>query len=113
MTDLALHPMKEIRIVIRGDQAKFVTDALDAIKASGYTIIHNISGKGHHGFHSAHPMFNETDSLVMLMTVVPPEKVEPIVAGLRPIFDRYTGVLFVSDVAVSRREYFAGPSGNG
>jgi hypothetical protein len=55
-------------------------------------------------------MFNEMDSLVMLVTVVPQEKVEPILAGLQPIFDRYTGVMFVSDVSVSRAEYFSGPS---
>jgi len=113
MSDLTLHPMKEIRIVIQGEHLKFVTDLLDKVQATGYTIVHNISGKGHHGFHTAHPMFNEMDSLVMLMTVVPQEKVEPILAGLKPIFDRYTGVMFVSDVAVSRLEYFAGPSGNG
>jgi len=108
MTGLTLHPMKEIRIVIQGEHVKFATDLLDAIKATGYTIIHNISGKGHHGFHTAHPMFNDMDSLVMLMTVVPQEKVEPILAGLKPVFERYTGVMFVSDVAVSRGEYFSG-----
>jgi hypothetical protein len=43
----------------------------------------------------------------MLMTVVTPEKVGPILAGLKPLFDRYTGVMFVSDVAVSRLEYFS------
>jgi hypothetical protein len=80
MTDLTLHPMKEIRIIIQGEHLKFATDLLDD-KATGYTIIHNISGKGHHGFHTAHPMFNEMDSIVMLMTVVTPEKVEPILAG--------------------------------
>ena len=64
---------------------------LDSVKAAGYTIIHNISGKGHHGFIRAHPMFNETESLVMLMTVVSEEKVDPILAGLKPLFDRYTG----------------------
>ena len=111
MNSLTLHPMKEIRIVLQGDHLKFATDLLDSIKATGYTVIHNISGKGHHGFHSAHPMFNEMDSLVMLMTVVPEEKVKPILAGLKPIFDRYTGVMFVSDVAVSRAEYFSGQSG--
>jgi hypothetical protein len=52
-------------------------------------------------------MFNEMDSIVMLMSVVAPEKVEPILAGLKPLFDRYTGVMFVSDVAVSRVEYFS------
>ena len=112
MTGLTLHPMKEIRIIIQGEYVKFATDLLDAIKATGYTIVHNISGKGHHGFHTAHPMFNEMDSLVMLMTVVTKEKVEPVLAGLKPIFARYTGVLFVSDVAVSRAEYFSGPSGD-
>lgn len=109
MTEPTLHPMKEVRIVIRGDQAKLVTDSLDAIRATGYTIIHNVSGKGHHGAHAAHPMFNEADSLVMLVTVVPPEKVEPILAALKPIVEHYSGVVFVSDVAVSRREYFSGP----
>ena len=113
MNGLTLHPMKEIRIIIQGEHEKFVTDLLDNVKATGYTIIHNISGKGHHGFHTAHPMFNEMDSLVMLMTVVPQEKVEPILAGLKPIFDRYSGGMFVSDVAVSRREHFSGPSGDG
>src|SRR3990172_3545316 len=110
MTGLTLHPMKEIRIIIQGEHVKFATDLLDSVRATGYTIFHNISGKGHHGFHTAHPMFNEMDSLVMLVTVVPQEKVEPILAGLKPIFDRYTGVMFVSDVAVSRAEYFSGPS---
>ncbi|MBI3995323.1 MAG: P-II family nitrogen regulator [Nitrospirae bacterium] len=108
MTGLTLHPMKEIRIIIQGEHVKFATDLLDGIKATGYTIIHNVSGKGHHGFHTAHPMFNEMDSLVMLMTVVPQEKVAPILAGLTPLFGKYIGVMFVSDVAVSRAEYFSG-----
>ncbi len=41
-----------------------------------------------------------------LLTVVPEEKVEPILAGLRPLFERHSGVMFVTDVAVSRQEYF-------
>ena len=108
MSDLTLHPMKEIRIIIDGENLKFVTELLDT-RATGYTIIHNISGKGHHGFHTAHLMFNEMDSLVMLMTVVSEENVEPILAGLRPIFARHTGVMFVADVSVSRLEYFSPP----
>jgi hypothetical protein len=51
-------------------------------------------------------MFSEQESLVMIMAVVPAEKVEPVLAGLRPLFDRHSGVMFVSDVSVSRREYF-------
>jgi nitrogen regulatory protein PII len=104
---LTLHPMKEIRVIVAGEQRAFVTDLLDRVNATGYTIVGNISGKGHHGVREAHFMFSEQESLEMIMTVVPEEKVEPILAGLRPLFERHSGVMFVADVAVSRQEYFA------
>ena len=107
MNDLVLHPMKEIRIIIPGEHAKFATDLLDTVKATGYTIISNISGKGHHGFHTSHAMFNDMESLVMIFTVVPQEKVKPVHWGLPPLFGRYPGVTFVSDVSVSRLESFS------
>ncbi|MEP7150485.1 MAG: DUF190 domain-containing protein [Nitrospira sp.] len=106
MAGLTLHPMKEIRVIVSGENRPFVTELLDKVEATGYTIIGNISGKGHHGVREAHFMFSEQESLVMIMAVVPEEKVEPVLAGLRPLFDRYSGVMFVSDVTVSRREYF-------
>ena len=104
---LTLHPMKEIRVIVPGEQRAFVTDLLDRVNATGYTIIGNVSGKGHHGVREAHFMFSEQESLEMIMTVVPEEKVQPILAGLRPLFERHSGVMFVADVAVSRQEYFA------
>jgi len=103
---LTLHPMKEIRVIVAGEHRSFVTELLDQVKATGYTIIGNVSGKGHGGMHQAHFMFSEQESLEIIMTVVPEEKVNPILAGLRPLFDRHSGVLFVTDVAVSRKEYF-------
>lgn len=106
MGELTLHPMKEVRVIVAGEHRPFVTELLDQVHVSGYTIIGNVSGKGHHGVREAHFMFSEQESLVMILTVVPADKVEPILAGLRPLFDRYSGVMFVSDVAVSRQEYF-------
>jgi nitrogen regulatory protein PII len=100
--------MKEIKIVVQGDQLKFVTELLDRTGATGYTIINNVSGKGHHGFHEGHLLFNDTSSQVIVFTVVPEDKVEPILAGLGPLFNRHSGAMFVTDVAVSRREHFVG-----
>lgn len=111
MTKLILHPMKEVKIIIEGEQLKYVTDILEDIETSGYTVFQNISGKGHHGLHAAgaaNSMFNEMEGLVMILTVVPEDKVDPILAGLSPVFEKDTGVIFVSDVSVSRREYFSG-----
>lgn len=108
MISLTLHPMKEIKIVVQGDQLKFVTELLDRTGATGYTIINNVSGKGHHGFHEGHLLFNDTSSQVIVFTVVPEDRVEPILAGLGPLFTRHSGTMFVTDVAVSRREHFVG-----
>ena len=47
---ITLYTMKEIKVIIEGEHLHFVTDVLDRIKASGYTIFSNISGKGHSGF---------------------------------------------------------------
>ena len=57
-------------------------------------------------------MSSEQESLEMIMTVVPEEKVEPILAGLRPLFERHAGMMLVTDVSVSRQEYF-GKKGKG
>lgn len=106
MSGLTLHPMKEVKIIVQGEHLVFVTDLLDRVQASGYTIFNNVSGKGHHGFHEGHLMFNDTSSQVMVLTVVPQDKLEPILAGLGPLFHKHSGVMFVLDVAVTRRERF-------
>jgi nitrogen regulatory protein PII len=106
MSALKLHPMKEVKIIIEGEHLHFVTDVLDRIKASGYTVFNNLSGKGHSGFHEGHMMFNDTSSLQMVLTVVPEGKLDPILTGLKPFLERHSGSLFVIDASVLSRDHF-------
>jgi nitrogen regulatory protein PII len=106
MAPLKLVAMKKVEIVVAGEQLRFVEDLLGQVKVSGYTVIPDISGKGTHGFHEGQLMFNQTNSMAMLITVVPESAVEMILGGLEPIFERHPGILFVSDVSVTPREYF-------
>ena len=108
MEGLKLYTVKKVEIVVGGEHLKFVKTLLDDVRVSGYTIIPNVSGKGHSGFHEGHLMFNDVNTLVMVSRGVPETWVETILAGLAPLFERYSGVVFVSDVQVSRREYFGG-----
>ena len=98
--------MKKIEIIVRGNQLQAIQELLDRTQVSGYTIIPNISGKGHHGMHAGQLMFNDLDVLDMVITVVPDDLVETILAGITPLFERHSGVVFVSDVTVIRPEYF-------
>ena len=98
--------MKKVEIIVRGQYQKEVEALLDRVQVSGYTIIPNISGKGHHGLHEGHLMFNDMHSMVMIIAVLPKEKVETLLAGVTPMFEHHSGVVFVSDVTVVRRDYF-------
>ncbi len=108
MRDLNLYPMKKVEIIVRGEDLEFVLDLLEKAGISGYTIVHNLSGKGSHGFHEGHLLFNEEDTLAMVISVMPEEKAKAVLEGLTPFFNKHSGVVFVSDTMVSRLEKFKG-----
>ncbi len=47
-------------------------------------------------------MFNEDAVLIMIIVAVPVELVEPILEGFAPFFNKHTGVVFISDIHVTR-----------
>jgi hypothetical protein len=65
-----------------------------------------VAGFGHHGEHAGRLMFNDRNSLSMVISVVPPDRVQAIVTGIRELLDHHHGVVFVSETHVSRPDYF-------
>lgn len=102
MNNINLSAVKKLEIIIEGEYQEFVIDVLERAGATGFTIIGNLSGKGSHGFHEGQLMFNEDEVSIMIITVVPEEKVSPIIEGLTPFFNKHFGVVFISDIQVSR-----------
>lgn len=106
MKNLNLSTLKKLEIILDGEHKGYATDLLDRAGVKGYTIVNNLSGKGSHGFHEGMLMFNEDDVLVMIIAAVPEELVEPIMEGLNPFFNKHSGVVFISDIQVSRMVKF-------
>ena len=106
MADVGLVPMKRVEIIISGEDLHHVEQLLLKAGVSGFTIVPNVSGRGHHGLHEGHLLFNDMHTLDMLFTVVPEHLVDAILAGLGTLFERHSGVVFVSDVWVTRKHYF-------
>lgn len=102
MKNLNFSPLKKLEIILEGAHQEFATDLLDRAGVSGYTIVNNLSGKGRHGFHEGHLMFNEEAVLIMIIAAVPEELVKPILEGYAPFFSEHTGVVFISDIQVTR-----------
>ncbi len=107
MNKVKFNSVKKLEIILSGEHQAFATDLLDNAGVTGYTIINNLSGKGRHGFHEGHLMFNEEDVLIMIIAVVPEELVEPILDGLEPFYSEHSGVVFISDIQVTRLVKFS------
>jgi nitrogen regulatory protein PII len=103
-----LHPLKKIEIIVKGGREAFVQDLLERSGVSGYTIHRDVAGKGEHGFHEGHLLFNDKASLVMFFAVSDESKIQKIIDGLTPLFEKSSGVMFVSDTKVVRLNKFIG-----
>lgn len=101
-----LSKMARIEVVVPGAEAGAVREIFKATGATGFTSVSGVSGLGHGGYHQGRLLFNDQATLEMLITVVPVEQVDALLAGLRPLLDESSGVMFLSDTYVSRPEYF-------
>lgn len=102
-----LTKMTKVEVVVAGAEASAVRELCRGVGASGFTSVSGVSGLGHGGYHQGRLLFNQQATLEMIITVVPDDRVDALLTGLRPLLDSSSGVMFVSDTWVSRPDYFS------
>lgn len=107
MSAPALTKMTKIEVVVSGSEASAVRELIQSIGATGYTSLSGVSGLGHGGYHQGRLLFNQQAALELIITVVPESRTDALLAGLRPLLDASSGVMFVTETFVSRPEYFS------
>ena len=107
MSAPALTKMTKIEVVVSGSEAPAVRELIQSIGATGYTSLSGVSGLGHSGYHRGRLLFNQQAALELIITVVPESRTDALLAGLRPLLDASSGVMFVTETFVSRPEYFS------
>ena len=103
----ALTKMTKIEVVVSGGDAPAVRELIQSVGATGFTSLSGVSGLGHNGYHQGRLPFNQQAALELIITVVPQERAEALMAGLRPLLDASSGVMFVTETFVSRPDYFS------
>ena len=105
--DLVLHQLKKIEVIVRAEDQRVIEDLLGSAGLGGWTLIRDVAGLGHGGFHQGRTIFNDHSGLVMFVAVGEPAPVADAARGLARVFRNLPGVTFLSDVAVLRSDYFA------
>jgi nitrogen regulatory protein PII len=98
--------MTKVEVIVGAEDAPVVRDLFTSAGVTGYTTVSGVSGMGHAGHHQGRLLFNDRAGLAMLITVLPDDHVDAILAGLRELFTAHSGVMFVTDTYVSRPDYF-------
>ena len=102
-----LTKMTKVEVVVAGKDAPAVRELIGSVGATGFTSLSGVSGLRQHGYHQGRLLFNQQATLELIITVVPQERADALLAGLRPLLDASSGVMFVTETYVSRPEYFS------
>jgi nitrogen regulatory protein PII len=88
--------VKKIEIITNSLELEKVLKILDHAGVSGYTIIEDVTGKGHRG-----RVINDLESHALtngyVMTICSEEQEHQLVEAIRPIIKKYGGVCIVTD----------------
>lgn len=98
--------MTKVEVVVRGADTSLISNLLASCGVTGYTGVNGVSGFGHHGYHEGRLLFNDTDTPSLIIAVMPDDRADAVLEGLRTLFEDRSGVFFVSDTYVSRPDYF-------
>lgn len=107
---LQLHRLRKIEIVVHAEDHGAIEDLLQTAGVGGWTMIRDVAGMGHAGFHQGRTIFNDRTGLVMFVGVAEAGVIGEVALGLARLFETRPGVTFLSDVEVMRSDYFAGSS---
>lgn len=91
-----MQAVKKIEIITNSLELQKVLQILDDADVSGYTIIEDVTGKGHRG-----RVIDDLESHALtnayVMTICDAQKEHEVVEAIRPIIKKYGGVCIVSD----------------
>jgi nitrogen regulatory protein PII len=103
---LVTHKKKRIEIMIEAPALDRITEALDRLDATGYTVIPALAGKGMAGSWQRDDAFADAGRIVCVVSITDAARVEGILVAIKDVVERYIGIVSVADVEVIRSEHF-------
>lgn len=93
-----MKPCKRLEIVIEEPLMQRMADRLRELGAPGYTVLRRVGGMGDSGLRRADEPTGTATNCVFIIAV-PPDTVDGLIEGIRPMLSKYGGVCLVSDAS--------------
>lgn len=88
---------KKVEIIIEVVKIPKIIRIIDTLGLSGYSIIHNVEGRGVHGIRDAQEVADvlSNDYVLVICSI---DQVALLVQEIAPILKKYGGICYISDV---------------
>ncbi len=94
-----------IEITIEAPILSRITQALDALPVTGYSVLPVISGKGHEGTWSIAGQISDAGRMLMVVCITDPSKADTVLEAIFPIVRGQICIVAISDVRVMRADH--------
>lgn len=91
-----MQSVTRLEIVISSVELENVLGKIEACGASGYTVIREITGKGHRGIRDGADL-SDAFRNTMIVTACTAEQATELIEVIRPILKRRGGICLISD----------------
>lgn len=88
--------VKRFEIIIERLHARDVVDAIERAGITGYSLLHDVTGKGDRGDRAGDEL-TEVFRNCCIIVAVPVEAANEVVESIRPLLKAYGGICLVSD----------------
>ena len=102
---MEMHLKKKVEIIVEAVQVKRMLDMIEASGGKGFTVIPEVSGKGHRGVRDeAH--VSDVFRNVLIIVIAAEDVAKRIIQNAQPLLENYAGIITVTDTQVVRDEHF-------
>ncbi|MEM1290441.1 MAG: P-II family nitrogen regulator [Cyanobacteria bacterium P01_H01_bin.162] len=94
-----MRTVKRLEIIVSSREMHKILTKLDEVGVSGYSVIRDVTGRGHRGAVSDDSDFAATTlSNVYILSFCASEKVKPVLERVNPLLNKFGGVCYLSEV---------------
>ena len=93
-----MRPIKKLEIVIDTPHLDEILRLLDRAGVSGYTVVHDVTGRGERGERSGDDL-TDVFTNCLVLAACSPETIEAAAEELRGVLRRHGGICLVSEAA--------------
>lgn len=102
---MQMHKAKRVEIVIEAPLQGRLTDAIESVGVTGYTILPVHGGSGRSGQWSRDGQVGRA-GMVAIVCLIKPERLDGLLDAAFDVVDKHIGVVSVTDASVLRAERF-------